>query len=291
MHLAVTGEVETVHERPWANVWRVPTTDGPAWFKACAPSQAFEPDLTTRLAMRSPELLPSVIAHDSDRAWLLLADAGDAIGFDADLSVWSSILPRYAQLQSREAAHAAEHLQGGVPDRRLRSFPRIYESMLARHDLSLATEPVNSLRILQDDFEQLCDRLSNYGLPDTIQHDDLHGGNVHRSSGFERVLDWGDACVSHPFLTAYVTFAHLDNVVIASANDRAFQRLRDAYLEPWGNQTVLREAFALAYRLGPFAHVFKELHVLDAIPEDLRQRFAPDMAALLRRCLSAAGDN
>jgi demethylmenaquinone methyltransferase/2-methoxy-6-polyprenyl-1,4-benzoquinol methylase len=35
--------IELVHERPWATVLRVPLADGVAWFKACAPVQAFEP--------------------------------------------------------------------------------------------------------------------------------------------------------------------------------------------------------------------------------------------------------
>jgi hypothetical protein len=284
--LALVGEIEIMHERPWASVWRVSTEDGVAWFKACAPAQEFEPDLTAALARRSPERLPTVLANDGERAWLLLADAGDAIGFEAGLDVWSSILPGYAELQRREAPHAAEHLESGVPDRRLGAFPRMYESMLAR-DLPVAADELERLRSFQRAFEELCDQLSSHDLPDTMQHDDLHGGNVYRSNGTERILDWGDSCVSHPFLTAYVTFIHLGDVVAASANDRPFRRLRDAYLEPWGTQTELREAFAVAYRLGPFAHYFKELRVLDAIPEELRPQFEPDMEMLLKRCLAA----
>jgi hypothetical protein len=74
---------------------------------------------------------------------------------------------------------------------------------------------------------------------------------------------------------------------MTTSGDAWFTRLRDAYLEPWGRPKELHETFELAQRLGPFAHVFKELRVLDAIPENDRQRFAPDFSALVVRCLSA----
>ena len=37
LHAELVGAIETVHERPWATVLRVPLADGVAWFKACAP--------------------------------------------------------------------------------------------------------------------------------------------------------------------------------------------------------------------------------------------------------------
>ena len=51
-HVEPVGAVETTHDRPWARVARVPTGTGVAWFKACAPVQAFEPRLTADLFAR-----------------------------------------------------------------------------------------------------------------------------------------------------------------------------------------------------------------------------------------------
>lgn len=48
-HVDLVGAIEAAHERPWATVLRVPLADGVAWFKACAPVQAFEPRLTAEL--------------------------------------------------------------------------------------------------------------------------------------------------------------------------------------------------------------------------------------------------
>jgi hypothetical protein len=241
--------------------------------------QAFEPRLTAALARRWPDRAPTVLAHDEERAWLLLDDAGRALGVFGAHEPWLSVLPRYAELQRGESAFAAEHLDRGVPDRRLAAFPALYERLLAR-ELPLAADEPARLRSFAPQLAELCDRLAASGIPETIQHDDLHGANVYPRNGTARILDWGDACVSHPFLTAFVTFLHLE------LTRAELERLRDAYLEPWGRATDLRETFELALRLGPFAHLFKELHVLDAIPEAQRSELAPDLPALLALCLA-----
>ena len=78
-HVEPIGDIETVHQRSWATVARVPSIDGPAWFKACAPVQAFEPRLTAQLFARWPDRVAQVLAFDEERAWLLMAHAGTPI--------------------------------------------------------------------------------------------------------------------------------------------------------------------------------------------------------------------
>jgi len=261
-------------------VWKVPLASGAAWLKACAPVQRFEPRLTAALARNAPGVGPDVLAHDSGRGWLLLADAGEPIGLGAGPEPWLSVLPRYAQLQRRQAVQAAKHLAGGVPDHRPARFPALYEALLAR-ELPLASGDRARLRGFAPRFRELCEELAAGGIPETIEHADLHGNNVFRRDRVLRILDWGDACVSHPFLTVFVTFFHLE----LPRGDPWFARLRDAYLEPWGAPAALRETFELAHRLGPFAHLFKELRVLDAIPEEARSLIWPGLPPLLALCL------
>ena len=275
-----------MHEEPWGSVWRVATSGGVAWFKACAPVQAFEPRLTAVLARRWPALLPDVLAHDEERAWLLLVDAGEAIGFGGELEPWLTVLPRYAELQLGETAHAADHLHARVPDRRLTRFPELYEAMLA-HELPVGAAELARLRAFAPRFAELCAELASHEPAETMQHDDLHGANVYRRGAELRILDWGDSCVSHPFLTSFVTLLHLDVLDGLPAGDRVLARVRDAYLEPWGRPSDLRDAFDLALRVGVFAHVFKELHTYEAVAEDQRAEFARNFPSLLARCVEA----
>jgi hypothetical protein len=232
--------------------------------KECGPVQAFEPRLTASLYERWPDRVPEVVAYE-DGAWLLLADAGTLFGTyeNNPPEPWTRILPLYAELQRGETVHAAEHVAAGVPDLRTEQLPARYEAMLAR-DLPLEPEEIARLRRFAPRFAELCADLASRGIPDSIQHDDLHMANVYVRDEQMRVLDWGDACVSHPFMSLFETFRHLQ------AQDW-HPRLRDAYLEPWGAGLV--DTFELALRVGTIAHSFAWLRQYDSLPDDLRAGF------------------
>jgi hypothetical protein len=278
------GEIEIEHEEPWATVLRVPLADGVAWFKACAPVQAFEPRLTAQLFERWPVLLPEVLAFDENRAWLLLADAGTSVDeFGNPPEAWLEILPRYAELQRGEVSHLFDHLAHGVPDRRLERLPAGYEELL-RLDVPLERPEIDRLREFQPRFAQLCVELAAAGVAESIQHDDLHCWNLYRDPDRLRVLDWGDASVSHPFASLVVTFRFLEEVTKLAPGDPWFARLRDAYLEPWGPGLV--DVFSLAYRVGSFARAIAYIPVRAAVPREELAEFDTDFTVVLRRALA-----
>ena len=278
------GPIETAHQEPWATVLRVPVAGGVAWFKACAPVQAFEPRLTAALFARWPDRVAEVLGWDRQRAWLLLADAGTPLGAVGNPPrAWLEALPRYAELQRGEAAHAREHLAHGVPDLRVATLPARYEELL-RPDLPLADEERGRLRGFAPRFAQLCGELAAHQVPETVQHDDLHMANVYVGGGRLRVLDWGDASISHPFVSLVVTFRFLEQRNRLAPGDRWFARLRDAYLEPWGGG--LAGVFPLALRVGAFAHTFAWTRQRDHLPEAARAEFDREFGVVLRRALA-----
>jgi hypothetical protein len=278
------GAIETAHERPWSTVLRVPLAGGVAWFKACGPIQAFEPRLTVELYARWPDLVPVVLGHDEELAWLLLADAGTPIdAFGNPPEAWLAVLPLYAELQRLEAAHAHEHLSHGVPDLRVATLPARYHDLLDHH-LPLEREEISRLEGFADRFDELCSELAADALPETIQHDDLHMKNVYADGNRLRLLDWGDASIAHPFFSLVVTFRFLEEVNGLAPADPWFARLRDAYLEPWGRD--LAGIFALALRVGTFAHTFAWARQRDALSEAARPHFDTGFAIVLRRAVA-----
>jgi hypothetical protein len=312
-HVRPVGPVELLRERPWATVLRVPVAGGAAWFKACAPVQAFEPRLTAGLAARWPDLVAEVLGYDPARAWLLLADAGTPLrdcraltggrsdklrdcrtltggrsdklrdcrtltGGRSDKlrgpgnppDAWLRVLPRYAELQRGEAGYAAEHLAHGVPDRRVAVLPARYEDLLCG-DLPLEPDGIGRLRRFAPRFARLCAELAGCGIPDTVQHDDLHMANVYARDGRLRVLDWGDASIAHPFASLLVTYRFLAEHNGLPPGDPWYHRLRDAYLEPWG--TGLAGVFDLAIRVGRFAYAIALARHRAHLPESARPEF------------------
>ena len=141
----------------------------------------------------------------------------------------------------------------GVPDLRLSTLPSKYEQLLD----SLVELPVDDRRRLEASVprvRELCEELAGYGLPETIQHDDFHDAQVFVRDGRYLLLDWGDACVSHPFFTLSVTLEGqlawgLDDVE-DSVDVGPF---RDAYLAPFARiaeSADLEAASETALRIG-----------------------------------------
>jgi hypothetical protein len=230
-----------------------------------------------------------VLAHDPERAWLLTADAGaplDDLGNPPER--WLELLPRYAELQrdtqqQRGQDDLAGLLELGVPELRWQRLPQHFDELLSR-DLPLEPAEVAAAGRLGPRLEALVEQFAALPIPDAIDHADLHHRSVFSRDGRLRILDWGDASISHPFFSLEVTFHWLREINGLAADDPWFDRLRDAYLEPWG--PGLAPVFETAQRLGKLARalawqrhreamaigafpLFDELH-----PVVLREAFA-----------------
>jgi len=261
------GPIEQPHVYPWATVLRVPTSDGVVWFKANAPIQRFEAALAVELAEAAPEVIVELVAVDVERGWLLMRHAGSRL---RDLAAgveqtehWLAILPRYAELQLSLAPRLERLLALGVPDERLGGLARHFERMLEDHDTLLLGRPdgltldeLGRLRDAAPMVASMCSDLAAVGIPETIQHDDFHDGQVFVREGGYCFLDWGDSCVSHPFHTMVVTLRVLAWQQGLPPGGLELLRFRDAYLEPFAelaSPAELRAAFGLAHRTGRIA--------------------------------------
>lgn len=253
----VDGAIDQPHVYPWSTVLRVPTAEGPLWFKAVAPIHAFEPPLTVLLGEAFPDRLTEVLATDDERGWILMQDAGTRLReLDADerLRRWEEVLPRYAELQIAVAPRAGELLGLGVPDERLAGLPDKVEALLdddavlmlgMSEELSHAQR--DELRTRMPELRELVAELEAFRIPETIQHDDLHDGQVFVDGERTVLSDWGDSCISHPFHTLTVTLRALAWRHGLEPGAPELFRLRDAYLEPFGAPTAAAD---IAYRTG-----------------------------------------
>ena len=250
----VTGELDQFHVRWWSTVIRVPTPDEDLYFKAVATGFLFEPPLTDRLFELKPDRVTELVDLDAERGWMLMRDAGrrlrEVVLSRADLRHWELALPRYAELQLAAAPLADELLALGVPDGRLSVLPGQLRAVLAQPVRGLAPEEHEQMLAALPEFEAMCGELAAYGIPETIQHDDLHDGQVFFRDGRYLFFDWGDSCISHPFHSLTVALRANAAKLDLEPGGPELQRLRDAYLEPFGD---LHEAADLAYRTGTVA--------------------------------------
>ena len=255
---SVTGAIEQPHVRPWSTVLRVPTEEGDVWFKANIPDLWHEAGIVDVLAARRPDCVPPLLAVDLDAGWMLMADGGrrlrELVEADGDIERWLDILPLYAGLQLDLAPDAEELLARGTPDLRLERLPGLFAELLDELRGALPEAEERRLRAEVEHVHVLAGELAAFGIPETIQHDDFHDGQVFLRDGRYLLLDWGDACVSHPFFTLSVT---LEGVLAWGVEDVENSvdtiPFRDAYLEPFAREFGDRDlvaATAIALRLG-----------------------------------------
>ena len=269
--IAADGPIEQPHVRPWSTVIRVPTGDGAVWFKANRAGEAHEAAVVDVLSRRRPDCVDVPLALDPERGWMLLRDAGvrlrEVVERDRDLDRWNEILARYGQLQIDAAADVGELIARGVPDRRLATLADRFDALLGAGG-GLPGELLEQLAPHADGVREGCRRLASLGIPETIEHGDLHDGQVFLRPGGCRFADWGDAHVSHPFFTMSVTLEGvlswgLDGVQ-GSQDTRVFAASYLAPFECYATRPELEAALATALRLGWVCHGLNTLEAAAA---------------------------
>jgi hypothetical protein len=254
--LEPVGPFDQIHDRPWSTVIRVPTRAGNVFFKAVASSLRHEIALTELLGSRRPDCVPPPLAADHERGWMLLEDGGrtlrDVIAHERDLGRWADVLSLYARVQIDLAGDARRLLELGVPDLRVEVLPARVEALLDEVGVMSAHERARVAASLPW-VREACVELGEAGIPETIQHDDLHDAQVFVRDDRYLLLDWGDACISHPFFSLAVT---LDGVIAWGVDDveRSAETgpFLEAYLAPYRGSTSrdLLAVSAIARRLG-----------------------------------------
>jgi hypothetical protein len=277
--LEPSGPVEEVKIRPWSAVLRAPTSDGLVYFKANLPALGNEPQLTRLLHRIDPEHVQPVLADEPEQLWMLQADGGpvmrERFGDGRELDRWERMLGLYADLQVRASAHTDDLLAAGAPDRRLGALRGLFERLieaaaaLTPEEEALSADELDHLRALGPRVGELAARLGAYGLPASIDHSDLHPGNVLAPGDGYVFFDWHEAAVTHPFFSMVVATRWLENVHKVMPGSAEGRLLDAAYLEPWaayGTAAELLATLDLAVRLGTLQRALGWMRVVAGLP-------------------------
>jgi hypothetical protein len=278
------GKLKLVRTRPWAAIARITTTAGDLWFKEPAPSLAFEPALTAAVSRRCPDFTAEVLAAEG--TWLLTRDAGRqlrAVIKDGDPAPsWDELLPRYAELQTAFLNDEEKLISLGTPDKRPRALAAAYPALVERVG-GLDGSRVEELHALGPALDSLVE--SGAGpLPVTLIHEEFHEGSVFVREARARLLDWGEAALSHPFAGIVNTFRDIAFRRRLRPNGREMLRLRAVYLEPWSafaSPGELNELFDRGYVLGALCRALTWDRVLAGQSAEVRAEYARNAAVWL----------
>lgn len=294
----VTGAIDQPHVH--STVLRVPSTAGDIYFKAASPTLAHETALTQALWRWRPDCMPPVLAVDLARGWMLTPNLGvtlrSLVQSTRDLGHWERVLPTYAEVQIDLTSRVNELLGLGVLDRRLTMLPDYYEqllndtdALLIGHPNGISIEEHQRLRQFAPQFRGMCERLADYGIPETLHHEDFHDANIFVRSDHYTFADWGESGVAHPFCTWLVTSRVIAWRLALEQEAPELVWLCDVYLEPWtcyASRENLNAALKLAYRVGMVCRALTWRQVVAGEGEPFRSEHADAVPGWLQQFLN-----
>jgi hypothetical protein len=265
-----------VRTRPWAAIARVRTSVGDVWFKESAPSLAFEPAVTVHIASRRPDFSAEIVATKGPR--MLTLDAGEQLRAlyrrRSPAPLWDDLLPRYAELQIRLTADVPRLLELGAPDKRPATVTARYPDLVERFG-GRDADVMAQMLLLSARLDSLAEALHE-PLPMTVIHEEVHEASIFVRDGAPRLLDWGEAAVSHPFAGVVNTFRDIAFRRRLRHNGRELKRLRAIYLEPWTRfapARQLEELFDAGYLLGMLCRVLSWEAITEGRAPEVRQEY------------------
>ncbi|MEM6839419.1 MAG: aminoglycoside phosphotransferase family protein [Cyanobacteria bacterium P01_C01_bin.120] len=282
--------VETVKLRLWSQVYRIVAERGISYFKICGPDAQQEVALLEWLLPNYAVIAPEIIALSPGQGWILMADAGvpwrDLPKPEAHCQRLKTLLSSYAQLQQHSLDHL-DHLLGvGLPDRRLEQLPTLVRELILTGSTRGWFEPElpNQVLATLPTLERFCQRLSASVYAATVDHGDLHTGNVLVEGDRLRICDWGDACVTHPFcsllpLVATAMGNHFSSVAGVAEND-----LIQTYLQTWQSfspRHILKVEMQQALCLGLVLRALDIAYMLQSADDASVKRWSPFVAQYL----------
>ncbi|MDF8265850.1 phosphotransferase [Luteipulveratus flavus] len=231
--------------RPWSTQLVIDTDHGRAWFKAAVPEVAPEAAIHRLLGDVAPDLLAPQWAVDAERGWILGPDQGpqlrDVATPETITSLWSGVLRRYARLQRASVSVVDRLVDAGVP---LLGPLDLVQAWVAR---GYGHERAADARLLA-----AAERLLKVGLPLTIEHGDLHAGNVFCADGSStaahnaRFFDWDDAYVGNPLGSLLIALRGPGYHFGLPDDPERDDRLLRAYLSGWSDVFSTQDARRVA---------------------------------------------
>jgi hypothetical protein len=232
---------------------RTETTTGTVYFKVANQYPLFchEPKTTQTLGTLFPEYIPTPLAIDEQRRWMLMTDFGNSVMHDnPDVETLKSFIQMFAKLQISTTSMLDTLIEAGCLDRRLNILAGQVDALMADDAFlhSIDTEKRLAFRAAAPTLKTLCAKLAAFNIPHTLVHGDFHGGNIAKNGDKILFFDWTDACIAHPFFDLPI-FIDFD----ANEHEAALQ---EAYLTCWTAYEPL-ERLHEAYQI---AQILAALH-------------------------------
>lgn len=272
-----TGSIAQIKNAYVSNVLKCPTNKGDVYLKMLPGIFVRELEITLKLAEWNITRLPQWLAYDEDRQLILMEDMGGCnLDQGQGIDLWKTVMSTLAQFQLASIPLLATEPSTPFYQYRLPSIIDRLDSLIdearillrnSAYQLSEMEEVELRAKLLE--WKSLCTQVSDFRIPDALDHGDLRPGNIRQVDDGLIFYDWAWSSITHPFFSS----TGLLHTIRRSLPDAtAAQELRDVYLEHWtdyGDIDDLRQVFNLADKLKTLYGVIIDADWVQAIQETL----------------------
>lgn len=205
------GEFENIQETAWSSVSRILTSSGYIYLKQVPPLLALEPTIIRILHDKLQANIPVIIDVNKKLNIFLMKDSGKAFYHfnkgENRISLISNAISSYKYIQNKSIPFVNDLIKLGVPDWRIKNLPELYKKLIDQEEVLLedgfSENEINKLSLNLDKCTSLCKELDEFQIPETLDHCDLHGGNIliDEHSCVITIIDWGETVITHPFFS------------------------------------------------------------------------------------------
>jgi RimJ/RimL family protein N-acetyltransferase len=274
----IFAQSKVIVKTAWSNVLEINTGRNLVYLKTTPPDLFIEVDVIKicRELCGITEI-PEVIAENKNLHCFIMKACGDVslrTLFNGHLDVKLLIqgIEIYKNIQQATVAHIEPFIQVGVPDWRLEHFPKLYQDLISdqvflkSHGLEVAQ--IKILNHVLPKLVTLCEELSNYKIPECLNHSDFHENNMLYNNVTQKVsiIDLGETAINHPLFSLaaflYVPF-NLYNLAMDSIE---YQKVHEACFSGWlEDKKSMARVLEIVNILLPVYLLFTQKKFLDAI--------------------------
>ena len=123
------------------------------------------------------------------------------------------------------------------------------------------------LHALGPTLSQICDRLSAYQIPETLNHSDFHDNNIlyHEKNHQLTLIDLGEVTVSHPFFSLHSCLFYAKYWNYFNEHDQDYLKIKNACLHnfmTFESESNLLDIFDITFVLHPLYYIFSVMRLI-----------------------------
>lgn len=292
---------ENVLNTPWSYLVRFETADGYIYLKHTPELFALEPTIIQILHDQFHASVPIVIAHDAALNCFLMKDSGrslrEILKKKFDVELLCRAIEQFTSLQIAVADRVDVFLNIGVPDYRLDKLPSLYKELISKKDLliedGLSIAEINKLEALLPTVSNLCKKLSDYFIKETIVQPDFNDNNtlINDMSQDITIIDLGEIVIAHPFFSLLNCLEQIKKHHALTEEDGTYLKIKDAcfknYMNFFDSKDHLSAAVATAQLLHIVYGIAYQYRFMIACGKERLMSFQHwKLSTLLRKCIA-----